>query len=253
MRLVCLTAVAMLTALLGYDTSSGQFEVFETQPETFHVHGTVRTYTDDAASGAEVRFAGEKFNKKVSADDKGYYEIDLPVGLYTFTVQALGGEHLQEFRRPLFRVASQANLTLNASLERPGPICDKLVPFPGSVPTAAADVITCGGDDFFPVPSEDNVPFQLLIRYQTRRHRNQAFIYNSDEVPRGLEVPVFVAYNLFTLRAESVTYSVPSRALTATGNVVLENANGSTQHFDSITFKIENGGATPVPSEPIKY
>jgi hypothetical protein len=239
----------MLVALLCCAVASRQSEVLETQPETFHAHGAIRAYAGSAVPGAEVIFEGRTFSKKVSADDKGFYEIDLPVGLYTLTVQPLG-QYLQAFRRPLFRVASPVNLTLNASLERPGPICDKLIPFPDGARNVDSDVVACGGQDLFSVPSEDKIPFQLLIRYQTRRHSSQGRVYSSDKVPPGLEVPVFVAYNLFTLYAATVVYDVPNRKLRATGNVFVEDANGSTQTVDSMTFKIENGEASPIPSEP---
>jgi hypothetical protein len=110
-----------------------------------------------------------------------------------------------------------------------------------------SDVIVCGGVDLFPIPSEDRVPFQLLIRYQTRRRTDQKHIYSSDKVPRGSEVPVFVAYNLFTLRANAVIYDERLETLKASGNVVVERPDGTTQRSESISIKIGNGEATPLP------
>jgi lipopolysaccharide assembly outer membrane protein LptD (OstA) len=71
-------------------------------------------------------------------------------------------------------------------------------------------------------------------------------------ISAGVEIPVFVAYNLFTLRADRVGYDAQGRMLEATGNVVATNADGATEHADSMTFRIENGEAIPNPGTPIK-
>jgi hypothetical protein len=56
-----------------------------------------------------------------------------------------------------------------------------------------------------------------------------------------------VAYNLFTLQADHIVYDVQRSTLEAMGDVVVENADGTTQRADSMTFKIENGEATLLP------
>ena len=68
-----------------------------------------------------------------------------------------------------------------------------------------------------------------------------------DPVPKTVVLPnspVFVAYNLFTLRAERVVYDVQSKTLQATGNVVTVDADGATRRADSMTLEIENGRVT---------
>jgi hypothetical protein len=71
-------------------------------------------------------------------------------------------------------------------------------------------------------------------------------------ISAGVEIPVFVAYNLFTLRADRVVYDVQSRTLEATGNVVAENADGTIQRADSMKFRVENGEAIPLASTLVK-
>jgi lipopolysaccharide export system protein LptA len=62
-----------------------------------------------------------------------------------------------------------------------------------------------------------------------------------------LGAPVFVGYNLFTLRAEHVVYDGKNRTLQAKGKVVVINEKGETQRADSMTFRVENGEATALP------
>jgi hypothetical protein len=223
----------------------GQSATPPTRVQTFHVQGTIRAYADSVVPGVQVTFEGEKISKIVSADKGGFYEADLPVGLYTMTAQPLR-QSLQEFRRPLFRVGSPTVLTLNVTLDPAGPICDPVMPPPGHPLPADDGVRMCGGWDSFPAPSEHDVPFELFIRYRTRRPVDRGYAYNTGEDLFGGETPVFVAYNLFTLHADHAVYDVHGRMLKATGNVVVESADGVTQHVGSMTFKIENGEATPL-------
>jgi lipopolysaccharide assembly outer membrane protein LptD (OstA) len=58
--------------------------------------------------------------------------------------------------------------------------------------------------------------------------------------------PVCVAYNLFSLEADNVTYDAKNKTIKATGDVVVVNESGVTQPADSTTFKIENGHAMPI-------
>jgi lipopolysaccharide export system protein LptA len=56
---------------------------------------------------------------------------------------------------------------------------------------------------------------------------------------------VFVAYNLFSLQANTVLYEMESRRLVARGNVVVEDESGKHSAV-SMTFKIEDGRAVPI-------
>lgn len=50
-----------------------------------------------------------------------------------------------------------------------------------------------------------------------------------------------MAYNLFSLQADKVTYDVQKRTIEARGNVIAVSESGATQRTDSMAFKIENG------------
>lgn len=208
-----------------------------------NVHGTVRLPFDYAVSRAQVVFDGDTTSKTVFTDKTGFYEADLPVGLYTMIAIA-SKPGFKEYRRPLFRVASSTNLTLDITFV-PGVSCDLVVP-DGSDHSQTQDEVqdACGGLEFFRVPSEDGVPFALSIDYPGRRRTDRETVYSSSN--RIIKPPVLVDYNLFTLRADAVVYDVQRRILKATGNVVAVDEKGATQRVDSMTFRIENGQATPL-------
>jgi hypothetical protein len=237
----------VLLVLLACGTFFGQSQ--ETNLQTFHICGTIRNYFDVSVPGAKVTFKGAKFSKTVYADKGGFYETDLPVGLYDMTVQP--PEHnLGASRRPLFLVMASTSITLNATLS-PAESCDPVMPSPGHTRPPDDGVRMCAGLDSFPVPSE-GVPFQLVIQYQTRRIVDNVYAYNvSNRLPDS-KMPVFVAYNLFSLQADNVEYDPQSRTLKATGNVIEEGAYGATHNAGSMSFKIGSGEGIPLPAPAAK-
>lgn len=251
--------IAMLLVSLTYTTFVVRYADHRAQP-TFHIDGTVRTYAGPTVPGAEVSFQGDKISKTVFADDEGSYHADLPVGLYTMTAEARRQDRrigqfqpmtqdvsqttLQQYRRPVFRVTSSASLTLNVILDPADPICDYGALASGQVPGQNDSVMVCGGWDLFPIPSHDDVEFPLFIRFRTRRNAGGRYTYNTGKSVSRFDTQVFVAYNLFTLRADRVVYEDKSRKLEANGNVVATSENGEARRADSMTFKIESGQAT---------
>jgi len=243
------TSTIILVALLACATSFGQSAAPVTELPTFQVRGTIRAFNDSAVRGAGVTFESQKISVTVSSDKSGSYEANLPVGLYTMTAKPVE-RYLQRYRRPLFRVASPTSLTFNITLGPAGPFCDSKKPMLDQPLQAADDgVRICGGGDSFPAPSQDQdkVPFDLFIQYETRRPTDRGYTYNTGEHLPGSQSLVFVAYNLFTLQADHIVYDVQRSTLEAMGDVVVENADGTTQRADSMTFKIENGEATLLP------
>lgn len=229
--------VSLVVHLLACTTVFGQSAPPTTRLQTFHIRGTIRTaaHPGDYVQGAKVTFAGQNARKTISTNKQGFYEVDLPVGTYTMDVEP-SEESLQEYQRPLFRVALPTSLTLDVILD-PQIFCDPGVPAPGHVP---ADYSPCREVDLFSVPSEDGIPFQVLIRCFARWKTESGYAYGA------VNNPVFVAYNLFTLRADHVTYDVQAKILRASGRVVTTNSDGATQRADSMAFKIENGQAFPL-------
>jgi hypothetical protein len=108
-----------------------------------------------------------------------------------------------------------------------------------------ASNITYHDGDIFSIPSDDGTPFRLYIGYVKRVRTDYSYDYAGDDDP-PYDDPVFVAYNLFSLRANAVLYDMESRRLEAHGNVVVEDESGKRSAV-AMSFKIENGRVTALP------
>jgi hypothetical protein len=225
-------------------------------PPTFHVTGTIRDYNGVIAAGprrdftgilmpgAEVTFVGANIVKTIPADDKGHYEADLPLGIYRMFAYS-GSRFLEVFERPVFWTGYLTNATLDVTFEQYRNNCDLGIPAgTHHVPDAEDAKNACGGSESFAVPSNDGVPFNLLVRYKNRKHVDSGYAYVKGSVP--YLGPVFVAYNLFTLRADYVVYDEKSRTLEANGNVIFEAADGIVQRTAAVKFGLKNGEAKPM-------
>jgi hypothetical protein len=135
-----------LAVLLLCGTLLGQPTSLATQPGTFHVRGTIKDPLAGVIPGVKVTFHSELLTTRVTTNNAGVYEADLPLGDYTMTAQGPRGFSL--YRRPLFRVTSQSTVVLNATL---------LV--------AATD--TCGCEQLIPIPSGDGLPFIMEVARQS--------------------------------------------------------------------------------------
>jgi len=65
--------------------------------------------------------------------------------------------------------------------------------------------------------------------------------YSGEKYPS--EDPVFVAYNLFSLQADRVTYDSTTRIIEASGNVLVMNESSAPQRADYVVLKMEDGQA----------
>jgi hypothetical protein len=246
-------ALLLGTTLLGQSAHSGA------RSQTFHVQGTITgPQGDDVVPGTEIIFKGDHESRTLIADNKGFYEADLPVGLYTMTTQhqwMLGGRnpYLQKYVRPLFRVPSPTHLTLNVTMFPPRVTCDIVVGNKSGAPATPEQLEEgqrdwCGGEEFFPVPSHDGVPFQLYIRYLRRSPASRGYVYSGANIVANLdETPVLVEYNLATLLADNVIYDAEHGTIEAKGRVIQMDESGAKQKADSMTIRIENGQAIRLP------
>lgn len=240
LNLGCKSAVVPVSLLCAI--SFGQFPSPGTQLQDFNVQGTVRIEHVDVMSGAKVTFGGENISKTVYTDERGHYETNLSPGYYTMVVvPSING--LQTYWRPLFHVASSARLTLDASLDLDIP-CDRVATVSDKITNHVA--AACSGWVYFAPPSKDGVPYQLLIVYPHRQPTDRGNIYSCLSI-YGQKTQVRVAYDLFTLRADLVSYDEKSGTLEAKGDVARANEKGEMQTAESMTFRIENGEATRLP------
>ena len=100
------------------------------------------------------------------------------------------------------------------------------------------------GEEFLPVPSKAGVPFQVYVRYTKRASMGDSLDYAGEKTP--YEDPVFIAYNLFSLRADHVIFNMKRKTLDASGNVVVSDETGTVQRAESVSLNIEDGHATPL-------
>jgi hypothetical protein len=208
------------------------------QAMTFHVQGKVTDPTEAVIPGAKITFQSRQLGDKVvTTNGVGAYEADLPLGDYTMTLQSPG---FRPYRRPPFRVTAPNSLTFDVTLTVAS-TCDLVVVPPTPENRASAEKEFCLREDFFSLPSKDGVQYQLYIRYVKHTVVGDKNNYSGEKYPN--EDPVFVAYNLFSLQADRVTYDSTSRIIEASGNVLVLNESGALQHVDYASFKMEDGQA----------
>ncbi len=218
----------------------------------FHGEQPITTVTSDekdsyvVAPRTEVTFQGEHETKTVVVDEKGFYSADLPVGVYKMTAQGptIWPQSLTQYTR-LFRVASPRTIVLNGALYLARMNCDAVVGGDTEEQKKEAWKNVCGGEDSFPIPSKDGTPLQLYVQYPQRQPSDRGYLYTNNKIAEP-DVPVLVAYNLFSLEANTIVYDVKARTIAATGNVLTANGSDKMQHFDSIGFRIEDGQVIPL-------
>jgi len=243
------TLQAALWIAVSCSTLLGQTKV---SSHTFRVEGTITSAFDSLPGGVdskgafiplprvEVTFHGADMTKTIKVDDKGFYQAELTFGLYKMTVHGpkLGQVTLTPYVR-IFRVKSPGTVVLNGDLYMARTNCDAIVNGDTEEQKKEAWKNICGGEDSFPIPSRDDTPLELYIQYPQRKISHHDYEYKINKIAEP-DVPVFVAYNLFSLQAESVQYNVLSHTLTASGNVLTEDGSGTTRHADSIALKIKD-------------
>jgi hypothetical protein len=225
------------SALLGQSAPPTHY------PQTFHVKGNLKSSSGYDINGARVSFESDKTRKIVSSDNKGFYEAELPVGDYTMTITS---PVFMACHRPLFRVASPMCLTFDFTLHPIGLASD--VPVDPTDPAVRASVlydISPYGEEFFPAPSKDGVPFQLYIRFSTHSRQGETDTYMSDFYP-PYRNRVFVAYNLFSMWADEVIYDEKSGTIEAHDNVCVAKESDAVHCDYSAVFKIKDGHVIPL-------
>jgi hypothetical protein len=242
MRLVKLIAASSVLYVISYAQAGPTLS-----QRTFHVRGKIVDSNTSAIVGAKVEFESSKTTETVSSDSRGFYHARLPIGLYSMRV----AKGPMDYRRPLFQVLSPKTIVIDVPLYPDFSSCD-----PGSITVTRPDGTTetktvgtpddlqdeCGGRDRYPVPSSEGVPFELFVGYVSRLRRDGERIYDG-----RLQNPVFVAFRLFTLTADHVTYDKSSRTLLATGNVTTTNGTRARTHANSLKFRIANDGVLRLP------
>lgn len=233
-RVAPLFLLFFCTALFGCQSAS-------TSHSTFHVSGKI-TQSGSAVPRIWVTFEGAS-TKSVEADASGLYETDLPLGVWTVAVSVGGRDHSSASRPRVFRVKAATNVVLDLFV-RPAVGCGGLmIMTPNGRPPTSEEVERrneiCAGQEFFPDPSMDGVPFEVLV----------GGMFHGECALEGVNEPdcrrQFATYNLLTVRADNIVYHPREKTLEASGDVVIEDETGE-QKARSIIFYIQDGRAIPM-------
>jgi len=224
------------TAVLSQTTSDPS--------QNFHVQGTIKlnpwipagkrieeVMKNYDTSAIQVTFESGSWTKTVTANDDGFYEVDLPFGNYLMKVRnwdkpppcrLCRQSRARQYERELFRVTSPVKLVFDVTL-------------PGGFQA-----------EQFLLPAEDGTPFKLQVRFGDYRGWGTQWF---DGGPNRGD-PVFAEYNLCSLQASHVVYHKKQKTLEAQGDVIFDDGSGKKEHYRSILLKIEEDGKlTPMKSE----
>jgi hypothetical protein len=200
---------------------------------TFHMQGTVTDPNGAVVPNVKVVFRNGSSQINLITNETGLYQTDLRPGLYTMTAQFLG---FKTYHRPLFRVESGGNATLDIRLQLPR--CGDMVIVPTT--DAAIDAATefCRHEDTFSLPGKKGDGFAISIQYESRTSIRNGYVYEGAGPPA--RQPIFLAYNLFSLCADHLVYDVKQKTIEASGNVSVQDESVQ-QKADSMTFKFKEG------------
>jgi len=226
-----------LLILLTSTTTLGQAQ--PTSQPTFHISGKI-TQSGRAVPGIWVTFEGA-IPKSVKGNDSGFYQADLPLGTWRVFASGFNERDRSEFSRPrVFQVNKARKVALDLFV-RPAVGCGgvMILTSDGRPPTreqVEQKNEFCAGQEFFPVPSADGVPFEVLI----------GGLCDPPGVFHGINEPAckneFATYNLLTMRADSIVYRPTERTLDANGNVVVTDESGETKARSMILY-LQDGRA----------
>jgi hypothetical protein len=207
---------------------------------SFHLSGTIMVFGNPAGNNT-VTFEGPS-QKSVQADLTGYYEAVLPLGIWKVAVTTISpsGKTVHLSRPRVFRVTESMNVTIDLYVNGVGCAGVKILTPDGRPPTPQqleAKNEACQGREFFPLPSDDGVPFEVVVG--GRKHNLCSLRHEGPACERE-----FGTYNLLTVYADKVTFSpFPNGGLLeAKGNVVVEDGGRQYQQ-DSAGFLISGGQA----------
>ncbi len=184
------------------------------------VKGTIFDSNEAVVQNVKVYFESDTLRRETLTNDDGDYKIELPVGVYRVTTNSPG---FCASQRAPFRVQASSGNLLNLTL----------------VVCPLANILTFDKDNKFvgeecryidPFQSESfqiskalDSTLTLLVRYGSRREKEDVVEYQGAEVKNGVPSGVFVSYDVLTITAEKVRFNKKTFLLEASGKVVIEN------------------------------
>jgi hypothetical protein len=229
----------------------GQTNQASNQFRKHHVRGTVRDPIGGVIPGTEVVFHSAEITKRILANNVGFYDAELPSGLYTMTAQASAEVNpsyrlFEKYRRPLFRVGSSDPVLLDITLY-PTRACDGVSVAATQEEQDQSWADACGGEDSFDIQPKLAPGFQLYIRFLRRSFAGKRREYAGGVVANpNIYAPVRMEYNLCSLSAQHLTYDPAQQTVEAKGSVVFTDQSGKPQQAEQMILHLSDGLAIPV-------
>ncbi len=153
-------------------------------------------------------FTNGKDTWRVTTNDSGEYEAELPTGTYEVTTEIT---EYYPLKRSSFLIKSEAVIRMNlAPALRILAVRLRVTPSGSEEPITTAPMPMY---DSFLLPRVVGTPRDLLIRYRDRIRRKSLIEYTS----------VMITHDAFSLFADRVSFDANTFLLTARGNVIIQN------------------------------
>jgi hypothetical protein len=236
-RIVIKRTLVSCAAFLLCPPLFGQSAHPEARLPTFHMSGTIT-----GGQSLAVVFEGA-LSKTVLTNEAGFYEADLPLGIWTMKVGAHGPDgkistNMIYYRRPPFRVTAPTSLVFDILLPK-RIFCTLAVFGPdGGPPTQEQRdhaQAWCAGEEFFSVPA-GSVPFEV---HTWGGPKFGACSVVRDDASCKRE---FATYNTLSVQADDIAYDAYEGILDAHGKVVAQDESGQ-HNANSMIFYVHDGQA----------
>ena len=183
--------------------------------------------------GTQVIFESGRVRREVITNDEGFYEVELPPGVYSVTTYKLG---FCPLRRATFTVEPDRVMLLNIRLN----VCALVHGARLKDGKWVEEAWQTDGSktESFLLKRKQGSLGELFIRYATRREHKGHIEYSGteDEMPGR----VVVTYNLLTIWADKVSYDKKKHVLLAAGNVYIEEDRRSYGSYRSAEFNFKS-------------
>lgn len=185
-----------------------------------HVKGTIFDSNGSVVTNVTVVFETNGHTSKVVTDQEGYYEIELPIGLYSVTTHVAG---FCASQRALFRVQPSSNTLINLTLTV-CPLADILkMDKSGRIIGEEERYIDPFESESFRIRTSPGAQLNLLIRYGQHHRTNGIVEYHGAKLMNGVPSGVTISYDVLTIVADKVRLNKKTLLLQAEGNVILED------------------------------
>jgi len=190
------------------------------------VEGTIFDANEAVVPNAKVIFQADGLKREAVTNEEGYYEIELPVGIYRVTTNSTG---FCPSQRASFRVQPSSDTLMDLTLVV-CPLANILkYDVAGTYVGEECRYIDPFANESFPITKISGIPLNLLIRYGKRQEEGSVLEYQGAKVENGVPSSVTVSYDVLTIVADKVRFDKQTFMLEAEGSVIVEDGKQRTR------------------------